>query len=557
MRPVGLATAALAVVIAAATGVGSGVGSGTTASQTAQPPLRPGAASNFSQGWSEAVGLAARDLPLARIRDSIRWSEVETSPGRYRFDKPSTTWPDRFAGTGARITLTLNWGNPIYDNGDTPHSPQGLTAFGRFAAVVVQRFRQVDTLEIGNEVNSANFVSGPVKDAGLAERGRHHLAMVRAVAEAVRAIRPEVRVIGGSTHSLPAGFLWPLLDLPGAGAIAGLALHPYTTPIDQLPAQVGFLRRHGPAAVLPLHVTEFGSQDPARAADDLVRGFAMLAMLGATEFDWYPFNERGDGLVPLVRRDGSRTLAAEAYRFVQARIAGRPARDISPDPFTRVIRFGADVEVIWGSPRAVRIDPGNVDAFDAIGRRLDPLALELREDRVLVLVADSFYQFGYPLPGRSQAPRDPFDRLVRLHSGTELPFEPMAGQQRPAVPWTPYLGRGDMPALRLMADSMLPRPQPGGAVIHRYTAPRDVAVRIDARFEGASPDRPADNRVTASLNGRELIQRAGQDPIVIGLDLMLHKGDALAFAVTPAAGTRGELTRYRIRLHDRSRCPAS
>ena len=170
-----------------------------------------GAASNFSQGWNDLTGKAVRDLQMVRLRDSIRWSEVERTPGRYQFDRPTTTWPDRFPGVA--ITLTLNWGNPLHDNGHSPSSPEGLAAFGRFAAAVASRFPQVDTLEIGNEVNSANFVSGPVKDAGLAPRGAYHLAMVRAAAQAVQAVRPGMKVIGGSTHSLPAGFLWPLLDL--------------------------------------------------------------------------------------------------------------------------------------------------------------------------------------------------------------------------------------------------------------------------------------------------------------------------------------------------------
>ncbi|MEJ2458904.1 MAG: hypothetical protein P8Y58_12490 [Novosphingobium sp.] len=377
-----------------------------------------GAASNFSQGWNPRAAQAARDLPVPRLRDSIHWADVERTPGHYSFDKPTTTWPDRFAHSAVRITLTLNWGNPLYDHGMTPHSPRALAAFGRFAAAVVQRFPQIDRLEIGNEVNSANFVSGPVKKAGLARRGPYHLAMVRAAARAVRNVRPEVEVLGGSTHSLPAGFLWPLLDLPGAGDIAGLAVHPYTTPIDQLPVQIGLLRGHGPAAGLPLHVTEFGSADPRRAADDLVRGYATLAALGVAELDWYPLNPRGDGLVPLVRRSGALTEAGQAFRFVQARLAGKRARDISPDRFTFVHRFGGKIEVVWGAPRTVRIDAGAVTAFDATGAPLDPGSLTLREDRAIVLigrkplsdgsvrfgcnplVADSFYQFGYPAPGQ-------------------------------------------------------------------------------------------------------------------------------------------------------------
>ncbi|MCT2398706.1 hypothetical protein [Novosphingobium mangrovi (ex Huang et al. 2023)] len=534
--------------------------------------MQLGAASNFSQGWSDRIWRAALDLPLPRLRDSIRWEQVERTPGLYVFDKPTTTWPDRFARSGTPITLTLNWGNPLYDDGKTPHSPQALAAFGRFAAAVVRRFPQIDTLEIGNEINGNNFVSGPVRNAGLARRGQYHLAMVRAAARAVHRVRPGIKVLGGSTHSLPAGFLWPLLDLSGAGAIEGLALHPYTTPIDQLPGQIGLLRRNGTLARLPLSITEFGSQDARHAADDLVRGYAVLAALGVSEMDWYPLNPRGDGMIPLVRRDGSLTDTGKAFRFVQARMAGLPARDDSPDPFTSIRRFGSKIAVIWGAPRRITVDPGNVSVFDATGARLDTRNLILHERRVLVLIgtrplktaqlvhlgcsrllADSFHQFGYPLPGARQAAGDGFERYVRVGSHA-LPFEVMPGQQRRGVPWTPYLGRRGMRDLRLTADTILPAVEGGnGAVVHHYATGRDLRVHLLAEFS-VSPRSTDGVAMTLSRNGHDVLTRSGNAPITVDLHLNLRRGQALSLSLAPGTSARGDITRYRIRILDESRC---
>ncbi|MCJ2188611.1 hypothetical protein [Novosphingobium beihaiensis] len=535
------------------------------------PPIQLGASSNFSQGWNPQTAQAALGLPVPRLRDSIRWASVEKTAGHYSFDRPTTAWPAYFANSKVRITLTLNWGNPLYDGGETPHSPRALAAFGRFAAAAVQRYPQIDTLEIGNEINGGNFVSGPVKAAGLAKRGPYHLAMVRAAAQAVRRVRPDVRVLGGSTHSLPAGFLWPLLDLPGAGAIEGLAVHPYTTPIDQLPAQIGLLRSHGPAARLPLHITEFGSQDPLRAADDLVRAYATLAALGAAEMDWYPLNERGDGLVPLVRRNGTLTGAGQAFRFVQDRLAGRRARDASPDRFTFVYKFGRRIAVVWGAQRAVSIDPATVTAFDATGAPLDPHGLSLRENRALVLigrkpltqdairlgcnplVADSFYQFGYPAPGQLRAPGDGFDRFASI-ARHPVPFEVMPGQQRTSVPWTPYLGRSGTRALRLTADTVLPAVTgPDSAVVLRHTAARTARLHIVADFK-VSPKSTDGILVSLLRNGHTMLSRAGTAPGGIDLKLNLRKGQTVAFAISPGATPRGDTTRYRIRIFDEGRC---
>lgn len=540
--------------------------------QEANPPLVLGAASNFSQGWDAQTFDAAIALPLTRFRDGIRWSEVERSRGKYTFDTARTTYMAQLEQRGARLTLTVNWGNPLYDNGYTPHSDEALAAFGRFVAEVVARYPAVDTVEVGNEFNGANFVSGPVKTAGLAQRRRYHLAMVRSAARAAKAVRADVRILGGATHSLPAGYLWPLLEGDGARLFDGFAVHPYTTPIDQLAVQIGVLRRHPAARTIPLHVTEFGSRDPDRAGDDLVRAYAVMASLGVRELDWYPLNERGDGHIPLVSRDLTLTSAGKAFRLVQERLAHRAGRDISPDRFTFVHAFGSGTWVVWGAPRALTIDAASVSAFDATGLRLAPGSLALSEDRALILIgkgalksggnvtfgcnsliADSFYQFGYPQEGRAAADGDGFDRFVTI-AGQERPFETLPGQQRPGVPWNPYLGLAAFPQLRLSADTMLPALTGAqDAIVHRYIAPQDITITLRARF---APSGQSSDGITIDLarNGIVLLSQSARSAISIAQNVRLKAGDALSLAVRPNGTPRGDVTDYRIRLFDGSKC---
>ncbi|MBT0667178.1 hypothetical protein HT136_02195 [Novosphingobium profundi] len=533
-------------------------------------PTRLGAATNFGQGWNLATLRAAQDLGALRLRDSLRWAQIEREKGIYRFDRPTSSYPDALARAGLHLTLTLNWGNPLYDGGDTPHSPEALAAFGRFAAAVVARFPAIDALEIGNEVNGANFVKGPVLTEGLAHRAAYHLAMVAAAAKTVHEHRPDIVVLGGATHSLPGGFLWPLLERDTTHAIQGLTVHPYTTPIEQLPAQIGLVCQSPRTAVPPLYVTEFGSTSPERAADELVRSYATLASLHAAEFDWYPLNPRGDRQIPLVTRSGKLTDAGRAFRFVQTHLAHQIARDASPDAFTRIHAFGDKAWVLWGAPRTIHVGRSDLRAFDAVGRSLASTALALTEDKPLILLspqaasappiklgcsallADSLYQFDYPSPRRNRT-SDPFERFVRL-GDRQLAFTVMPGQQRKGVPWTPYLGLEAYPGIRLDGTSL--RPGFGaaeGSIVQRIAleGPRTIRLKIELRPQNTGG---ANFRLALRLGNRDLGHRQINGDTTASYVLPVAGRESLEIALGAAPGSSPGATDYRIRLYDDGRC---
>ncbi|SLJ95977.1 hypothetical protein SAMN06295987_102580 [Novosphingobium mathurense] len=575
-------------VQAADTNTGPTASSKAVVHNTNRPPMELGAASNFSQGWNLATFQSAVQLPMRRFRDGIRWSEVERERGRYDFETPRTAYMAQIGQAGAHLTLTLNWGNPLYDAGKTPHSAEALEAFGRFAAALIARFPTVDQLEIGNEFNGGNFVSGPVAKGGLEQRRRYHLAMVRSAARHAKAVRPQVKVLGGATHSLPAGYLWPLLEEDSPAVIEGLAVHPYTTAIDQLQRQIAVLRRSARAAHMPLYVTEFASRDPARAADDLVRAYATLSSAGVKEMDWYPLNERGDGHVPLLNRDQSLTVAGRAFRFVQNRLARHAAADISPDFFTMIHAFGPRTWVMWGASRPVMADGSIVRAFDATGSPLPVDRLQMAADRAIVLVgskplvlgtnvrigcnpliADSFYQFTYPASTDTAdlQEEDGFERFIKLGQD-RFALETMPGQQRRGVPWTPYLGRQDLPGLRLTADTIAwagrtrresrrDAPYDGATeIVHRYRVREAGHLMIRASFTPAQESGP-EFRVSMDHNDRQLTHRSGRSQITIERAIRVDRGDSLSVALAVPAGVKTGPVAYRIRLLDPDKCPSA
>ena len=544
---------------------------GTQGLPTTGPRL--GAASNLAQGGQRGIRNAMAQAGIDDLRDGMNWALVEPRPGTREFTMQRTRFPEDLVAQGVDLTLVVNWGNPNYDGGDTPHSPQALAALSDYVAELVAAFPGLAGIEAGNEFNGTNFVSGPLKDMTPEERARAYVPFLRAVREGARRADPDIPVSGGATHSMAAGYLWQVLDAGGAGLMEALAIHPYTTDPEQLARQVAVLRRHPDAARLPIEMTEFGHPDPEAAPGHLLRSYCQMALSGVSRAVWFPLTDRGDGMAPLVGADGMATGAGQAMHMAARLFAGRPVTDAAPDPFTYACRFGPDRLIAWGAPRAVTVAPG-VEVLDDRGRPvaaphlLDPArpltfvapdggdvmkAVDLGRAGVL---ADSYDQFAYPpAHGAADGAADGagFTALA-LRGGREIALETLPGQQRPGVPWFPYLGLADQPRLRVTADSMLPAGRGGRAtaIVQRFVPPDDMRVALTADL--ALCDRSVDGVSVALLqDGAEIARH----PVAPGgsarIDLPaldLRAGRPLDLILSPGADSDGDLTRFRITLSD-------
>ncbi|PWJ22182.1 hypothetical protein [Jannaschia seohaensis] len=504
-------------------------------------------ASNFGQGMPLGLLQAAVAAGIADFRDAVYWDRVEGPDGRFRFVRGRDTFPARLP----RMSLTVNNGHPAYEEGATPVTPEGIAAFGRHAAETAARFPTVDAVEIGNEINSENFVTGPLRAGGLVRRAEGYTALLESVARQVRAVRPDVRILGGALHSLPTGYT-ALLDRAGAFAhMDALAFHPYDTPPEVLPAQVAEMRRLPALAEMPFEITEYGTPDAEAAPALLLKMHCMAALSGVTRLAWYPLHPRGDGFAPVLTRAGEVTELGRAYLFVQDRLAGLPVTNAAPDAFARGCRYGDAATVIWGAPREVILPPG-ARTLGPNGTEMAPVLSE--EVPLLVLgppptlgpvdlLADSFLQFGYPGKG--------FTRLARNPLGV-APLVTMPGQGRSGVPWTPYLGRPDDPGVRLLSRSLLPS---GTAafpveVVHRYVAPAALEAELDLMLHPAA--RSVDGvRLTVSLDGAAVTDLHVTERHEARHAFSLAEGSVLEIAVGPGDTALGDVTGYRFTLRAR------
>lgn len=543
-------------ILALATLTGAVLASAVAAQDLVAPRL--GAASNFGQGWQPEMFKAARALAVTDFRDAVYWRDVEKTPGIYDFNGARRDWPDRLPDINASMSLTVNNGHPLWDAGHTPASPEAVAAFAAFAAAAVTHFAAIDAVEVGNEMNSDTFVSGPGWDGDLRTRAGSYTALLVATAGAVKAARPGTRILGGAAHSIPLAWFAALFEAGAAQYMDALVIHPYGVAPELLAGQIAALRRLPEAATLPIEVTEFGHKDATRAPAYLLQAYCQMALSGVTRAVWYPLNPRGDGLTPLLTKSGEVTETGRVYRFIAAELAGKPVSDAAPDPFTYGCRFGPDRVALWGAPRALFLHAGT-KAQSATGDALSPpFTLSMTAPLVLTgadgmapgydlaeqqIIADSLHQFAYDGTG------DPFQRLVSTGARTtELEMRP--GQEKNGVPWVPYLGTSKDGVLRAGADWVLPsRPSAGPLdVVLRYRAPQRLQANLYVEIAPSS----------RSEDGVELTIRAGKHILLrqtvteaarLGpLPVDLRRRSDLDVIVGPGETARGDVTRLRVTL---------
>ena len=530
-----------------------------TANDLRGPDL--GVASNFGQGVPPGLLDAALSAGFLDYRDAVYWERIETLNGVFQFNSPMTLFPDALHAAGARMSLTVNNGRPAYDNGFTPTSREAIDGFGRYVAAVVDRFPAVQAIEIGNEFNSANFVSGPLRSQGLQARADAYARLVRSVRKHV-ADRGQT-IISGGVHSVPTGYLKRLTNSGAIGLGEHIAVHPYDTPIEQLGPQLRAMRQNQVLEETPVQITEFGSQNEDEAPHILFRSYCAMALSGVRRAVWYPLNQRGDGYTPLIANDLRLTKVGKSAQFVTDHLVGKTVQDVSPDPFT----FGCLLDerhlIVWGAPRDVTITSQAVNVLlpaqdDTSGplRLSETRALVVTSDQPLALgrdvvlgaqkrIADSFYQFPLLTNGTS----GPFTILAESNSRTKI-LNQMPGQSGPGVPWTPYLGHPSNKDVRVLSNTLLPA---AGAAFSE-----DVIVRFTAKGAREShlhlllrlPDRSIDSvGVELRLNGQSLWNLDVKRTLELSeFPLSLAAGDILDTIVSAGETATGDVVSYRIRL---------
>ena len=197
-------------------------------------PAIPGAFlgfnTHFGQGHypMECMDLM-RQYGFTRFRDEVSWNSVETERGRYALPELAQRYLAYARDRAMGPLIIFDYGNELYDGGGFPNSPEGIAGFAGYAAALAQRTAHaVNEYEIWNEWIGGCGMDGKPGDHGPEAYGR----LMRAVAEAVHAVRPEALLVGVGGEYGPEcpENVAAMFRSAGKTSVQAWSIHPYRYP---------------------------------------------------------------------------------------------------------------------------------------------------------------------------------------------------------------------------------------------------------------------------------------------------------------------------------------
>jgi polysaccharide biosynthesis protein PslG len=213
---------------------------------------------------------AAKALHAGVVRVLVRWSQVEAAgPGQIA-PGPSGALDklvQSAAAAGIKVIMVVDgtpcWASsaptaveracaPGRESEANSWPPLEASQYGAFMAYLAQRYGgQLAALEVWNEPDQSNerYLAGP-------DKAPHYAALLKAAYRAIKAVNPQLPVLGGSLVGPNGAFLKALYENGIKGFYDGLAVHFYTLTIASLRAIHEVQLQNGDST--PLWLDEFG-----------------------------------------------------------------------------------------------------------------------------------------------------------------------------------------------------------------------------------------------------------------------------------------------------------
>ncbi len=248
-----------------------------------------------SAGRSELELLKASGVKF--IRMDFAWGATERNRGQYNFSAYDRLVTD-MTDLGIRCLLILDYSNRLYDDGLSPHTPEGQAAFANWAAAAAKHFVGKGILwEIWNEPNISQFWK-PKPNAD------DYSKLALATIDAIRKADPDAFIMAPASSTFP----WDFFETMGkAGVLRRLdavSVHPYRqTAPETAEADYARLRllldRYAPGKNVPIvsgewgYSTAWGGMNDDKQANYLVRQRLLNLWMGVPLSIWYDWHDDG------------------------------------------------------------------------------------------------------------------------------------------------------------------------------------------------------------------------------------------------------------------------
>jgi hypothetical protein len=539
--------------------------------------MKLGATTRFSQSEPLKWLSSAQDIGVDLVRDGVVWSKIEYAPGKYEFEGNNVLYPETLDAAGVDLILLFGRPQAYADGGATPYTDAGRAGFAKFVSAVLDRFPSVTKIEIGNEFNGNNFVSGPVKKAPYRERDDYYVELLKAVHDKLEQTHPDVEILGGAAHSVPVGYLRNTFELGALDYSDGIAVHPYTSAPEHIGNHIALLKAAMGNQQQPIYVTEFSQPFDSReeAAPYLIKMSAAMAAAGVEAATWFMLRETDRWANrELIDRDGNPTAAGNAFSFMQDVLNRGNAVDVSPeDGLARAIRFGETAMVLWGVERDVTLSNG-ARAYSAEGELLGgPIALDPSTPIIVLssnavrlgtsvklkaqdVVGDSFLQFDVTnTEDGSESFEGPWSWHYKRGDGLMSELVTVEGGQRDGSIWKPYLGDEGLHPILATETNLRPIDFSNGnqikarySVVERFEADQAMTVSIEGTWDVGDGTKDGID-LTVFAGGERIFTKVIRDAYTLNLrDIDLAAGDTIDFEVGVNVNSTGDMTQRSIQI---------
>jgi hypothetical protein len=167
------------------------------------------------------------DIGVGHVRADVGWWATESAPGVYDYEAVTENAMEEYAKVGIDALQLPVYSNPLYDDGLTPSTPEGLQAYANFTNDLLNKFPNVGKdVEVYNEFDHTfnNGVCGRTPEC--------YMDMLSTTSDFVKSVDPETFVVGPGNAGMRFKLDWlqKFFDLGGLNYVDAVSAHPYVQP---------------------------------------------------------------------------------------------------------------------------------------------------------------------------------------------------------------------------------------------------------------------------------------------------------------------------------------